>query len=113
MSKNASPSKPEKVSMPLHPYVVMAVAIVLPGVGQLLNNQPQRALTMLFFMILLGMVTMHTAAADASFIGRYAGGLAIYSLSVLDAYRWARLRWEIAKKEQRDGTPSAAAQAKA
>ncbi|MFD0986450.1 hypothetical protein [Methyloligella solikamskensis] len=111
MSKKASPSKPEQASMPLHPYLVMAVAIVLPGVGQLLNNQPQRALTMLFFMILLGMVTMHTAAPDASFIGRYAGGLAIYSLSVLDAYRWARLRWEIARKEREDGAPNAPARA--
>ncbi|ODA67505.1 hypothetical protein A7A08_01538 [Methyloligella halotolerans] len=96
--------------MPLHPYLVMAVAIVLPGVGQLLNNQQQRALVFLFFMILLGMVTMHTASPDASFIGRYAGGLAIYSLSVLDAYRWARLRWEIARKEQRDRAPDASAQ---
>jgi len=113
MSKKASPSKPEKVSMPLHPYLVMLIASVLPGVGQLLNNQPQRALVMLFFMILLGMVTMHTAAADASFIGRYAGGLAIYSLSVLDAYRWARLRWEIAKKERQDNASDAPAGAKA
>lgn len=110
MSKTASPSKPEKVSQPLHPYLVMLVAIFLPGVGQLLNNQPQRALVMLFFMVLLGMVTMHTAAADASFIGRYAGGFAVYSLSVLDAYRWARLRWEIARKEQQDrGTDTRAA----
>ncbi len=77
----------------IHPYVVMLVAIVLPGVGQLLNNQQQRALTMLFFMILLGMVTMNLAQPDASFVGRYAGGFLIYSISVLDAYRWARLRW--------------------
>ncbi len=91
-----------EVTAPLHPYIVMAVAILLPGVGQLLNNQPQRALTMLFFMILLGMITMHTAAPDASFIGRYAGGFAVYAVSVLDAYRWARLRFELFRRDHPD-----------
>lgn len=99
MKSKALPTKDDAVaSMPLSPYLVMLAAILLPGVGQLLNNQPQRALTMLFFMILLGMITMHTAAPDASFIGRYAGGFAVYAVSVLDAYRWARVRTEIARQ---------------
>ncbi|QKP78717.1 hypothetical protein HT051_04540 [Methyloligella sp. GL2] len=87
--------------MPLSPYLVMGAAILFPGVGQLLNNQPQRALTMLFFMILLGMITMYTAPENASFVGRYAGGFAVYSISVLDAYRWARVRYEVARAAQR------------
>lgn len=79
---------------PLHPYLVMLVAIVLPGVGQVLNNTPARGLTMVFFTILLGMVTFHLTTPHQSFIGRYAGGIFIYSISVIDAYQWARYRWE-------------------
>jgi hypothetical protein len=110
MSSKVQASKPDAApSMPLSPYLVMLVAALLPGVGQLLNNQPQRAMTMLFFMILLGMITMYTAPADASFIGRYAGGFAIYSLSVLDAYRWARVRTEIARHARQTAAQAAAA----
>jgi hypothetical protein len=79
---------------PFHPYLVMLVAAVLPGVGQLLNEQPRRALTMLFFMILLGLVTMNLSGPEQSFVGRFAGGFFVYAVSVMDAYRWARVRWE-------------------
>jgi hypothetical protein len=79
---------------PLRPYVVLLVAILLPGVGQVLNNTPPRGLMFLFFMMSLGWVTMHLAPADASFVGRYAGGFFIYAISIMDAYRWARYRWE-------------------
>ena len=79
---------------PLHPYLVMLVAVILPGVGQVLNNTPARGLTMVFFMLLLGMITFHLSTPDQSFAGRYAGGLFIYSISVIDAYQWARHRWE-------------------
>ena len=33
-----------------------------------------------------------TAAPDVSLIGQYAGGIFIYAISVLDAYRFARIR---------------------
>lgn len=79
---------------PAHPLVVLGTAVVLPGIGQLLNGMTNRALTMLFFMILLGWVTYHTTTPDHSFLGRYAGGLFVYAISILDAYRFARIRWE-------------------
>jgi len=78
---------------PLRPYVVLLVAILLPGVGQVLNNTPPRGLMFIFFMMALGWVTMHLAPPDASFVGRYAGGFFIYAISIMDAYRWARYRW--------------------
>ena len=49
---------------PLHPRLVLARAIVLPGVGQVLNRQPVRGLTFLFFMLLLGGYTLKTASPD-------------------------------------------------
>lgn len=82
----------------LHPYWVILIAILLPGVGQVFNNMALRGITLLFFMIILGWATFHTTTPDHSFLGRYAGGLLIYAISVLDAYRWARYRWEHFRK---------------
>jgi|GEM_PF-378770 len=79
---------------PRHPYVVLAAALVLPGSGHVLNGNPTRGLIMLFYIVLLGIVTAHFAAADQSILARYAGGWFVYAVSVIDAYRAARYRWE-------------------
>jgi len=76
-----------------HPYLVLFVAIILPGVGQVLNNAPLRGLTMVFFMLVLGVVSFNLASPDVSVIGQFAGGIFIYALSVMDSYLWARVRW--------------------
>jgi len=95
MTENESgkPTKP-----PLHPWLVLAIAIFLPGVGQVANGTPLRGLTMLFFMGLLGSFTLLTTTPEHSFLGRYAGGLFVYAMSVMDAYRWARYRHELFKR---------------
>ena len=49
---------------------------------------------MLFFMLVLGVVTYQMAAPGISVIGQFAGGIFIYALSIMDAYMWARIRWE-------------------
>ncbi|MEQ9487916.1 MAG: hypothetical protein RIM72_02855 [Alphaproteobacteria bacterium] len=77
---------------PLNPYLVLAAAIVLPGIGQVLNETPRRGLVMVLFMLILGWVTLYTTTPDHSFVGRYAGGLFVYAISVMDAYRFARVR---------------------
>jgi hypothetical protein len=53
-----------------------------------------RGLQFLFFMIVIGWATSKIAPEQASFIGRYAGGVFIYALSILDAYKIARVKWE-------------------
>jgi hypothetical protein len=80
---------------PFHPYLILGVALVLPGIGQVLNNQANRGLLFLFTMIALGYVTYHLSTPEISLVGRYAGGLFIYALSLMDAYKWARIRWVI------------------
>lgn len=79
---------------PLHPYWVLLIAILLPGVGQVVNNTPARGMMMVFFILSLGWITWHLTTPEHSFAGRYAGALFIYAISVMDAYRWARYRWE-------------------
>lgn len=87
-----------KQPQPWHPYLVLCVAIILPGVGQVLNNAPMRGLTMVFFMLVLGVVTFNLANPEVSVIGQFAGGIFIYALSVMDAYLWARVRWQLSRQ---------------
>jgi hypothetical protein len=89
---------------PLHPYVVLAAAIVLPGVGHVLLGQPQRGFGFAFFSLLLALLTFHATTPDHSFVGRAAGGLFVWAVSIPDAYRLARLRYETWRRTQ--ATPS-------
>ena len=82
---------------PLHPYVVLLIAILLPGFGYVLNGQVRRGLTMQMFMIALAFVTWHLAAPDTSFIGKLAGGLFVYALTIPESYGRARARWIAAR----------------
>ena len=85
---------PEQKS-PLNPYAVLALAIVLPGTGQVANRQPFRGLIFVFFILLLGAFTLKTAAPDVSIVGKFAGGIFVWAMSILDAYKFARLRHEV------------------
>ncbi|MEP6568049.1 MAG: hypothetical protein ABJB10_23165 [Mesorhizobium sp.] len=77
---------------PANPYLVLGAAIVLPASGHVILGVPVRGLQFLFFMVILAWVTAKIAPPDASFVGRHAGGFLIYALSVLDAYKIARVR---------------------
>ncbi|MER9345896.1 hypothetical protein EOA13_07715 [Mesorhizobium sp. M7A.F.Ca.US.011.01.1.1] len=77
---------------PTNPYLVLGAAIVLPGSGHVILGVPVRGLQFLFFMVILAWVTAKIAPSDASFAGRHAGGFLIYALSILDAYKIARIR---------------------
>jgi len=93
MKTKGRTDKPPKP--PLHPYTVLLIALLLPGMGQVVNGTPGRGFTMVSFTVLLGWVTYYTTTPDQSFLGRYAGGIFVYSIAVIDAYRWARYRWEL------------------
>ncbi len=68
---------------------------------------PSRGLQFVFFMVILAWVTTKIAPADASFIGRHAGGVLIYALSILDAYRIARIRYARWSFRSRDANSAA------
>ncbi len=77
---------------PLNPYLILALAVVLPGMGQVLNRQPMRGLIFVSFIVLMGAFTLKTAAPEVSFVGQIAGGLFVWAMAVLDAYKTARIR---------------------
>lgn len=80
---------------PHDPKLVLLAAIVLPGTGQVLNREALRGLIFLFFILLLGGFTLKTAAPEVSLIGKFAGGIFVWAMSIYDAYKRARVRREI------------------
>lgn len=88
-------SQTDHLKPPISPYVVMLIAILLPGMGQVLNNTPVRGLMIILFGVILGLITYQVADPHVSMVGRFAGGLFVYAISVMDAYYWARVRSEL------------------
>ena len=73
------------------PLLVLATAIVLPGMGHVLIGRAQRGLGFALFTLLGAWLTTRWAAPDAGMIGRHAAGFFVWALSIPDAYRGAKL----------------------
>jgi hypothetical protein len=84
----------KSIKAPLAPILVLLIAILLPGMGQVINNTPVKGLVMISFMLILGLITFNLAQPNISMVGKLAGGIFIYALSVIDAYYWAKYRTE-------------------
>ncbi len=87
---------------PINARLVLAVALILPGMGQVLNRQPVRGLVFVCFAVLLGAFTLKTAAPDVSFVGKVSGAIFVWAMAVLDAYKTARIRqavWDHAQRK--------------
>lgn len=78
--------------MRVRPWLVLLVAVVLPGMGHVLARLPVRGLMFAFYTLLLGVITWQLTSPETSLVGRLAGGLFVYAVSVLDAYTWASRR---------------------
>jgi hypothetical protein len=76
---------------PINPYLVLALAIALPGAGHVAVRDAPRGLAFAFFVVLFSVVSYMTTMPDQTFIGRHAGGLFVWALSIPDAYRRARI----------------------
>lgn len=85
------------------PLAVLALAAVLPGMGHVAIGRPFRGLMFVFYTLLLGIITVNLADPDRSVLGRYAGGILVYAISVMDAYRLAALD----RARARAATPAA------
>jgi hypothetical protein len=81
---------------PINPYKVLATALI-PGAGHVLLGLQQRGLMFLFFTIILGWVSTKIIPVEMSFFSRHVGGIFVYGISILDAYKTARIRKITAK----------------
>jgi hypothetical protein len=86
---------------PFNPYLVLAIATLLPGMGHVAVGEPERGLRFAFFTLLLAILTWHLSTPEQSFVGRTAGGLFVWALSIPDAYKIARIRYEMWKSKAR------------
>jgi len=86
------------MAKPINPYVVLALAIVLPGAGHVAVRDATRGLAFAFFVVLFSVLSYVTTTPETSFLGRHAGGLFVWALSIPDAYRRARIRWTMTQK---------------
>jgi hypothetical protein len=71
---------------PKLPILVFAVSLI-PGAGHVWLGQPQRGLMFIFFMTILGWVSLKLMPENATFAGRHIGGVFIWGMSIIDAYR--------------------------
>lgn len=81
----------------MHPRLVLLIAMLLPGYGHLLNRQPKRGFVFLFFSLIGAWITYNLTTPDHSFLGRFAGGIFVYAIGFMDAYKWAKYRYEYFK----------------
>ena len=95
---------PVETKRPLNPYLVLALAVVLPGVGHVAIGQPRRGLVFAFFTLFFAILTNLISTPEQSFIGRHAGGFFIWALSIPDAYRRARIAYESFQKTNQAGS---------
>ena len=79
------------VKRPLNPYLVLALAVLLPGVGHVAIGQPVRGFGFAFFTLFFGLLTYAVSTPEQSFLGRHAAGIFLWALSIPDAYRRARI----------------------
>ncbi len=86
------------MTKPMNPHLVLALAMALPGAGHVAVRDATRGLAFAFFVVFFSVVTYMTTPPDRSFLGRHAGGLFVWALSIPDAYRRARIRTVIAGK---------------
>jgi hypothetical protein len=74
------------MSKPKKPPLVIAASLV-PGAGHVLLGQAPRGLMFIFFMTILGWLSTKIMPETASFVGRHIGGVFIWGMSIIDAYR--------------------------
>jgi hypothetical protein len=93
MTESSQQPKALQTRAPLHPYLVLLIAALAPGSGHWTVGVIQRGVMFAWFMIILGWISWRLTGPEISPIGRLAGGLLVYGISILDAYRIARFRW--------------------
>ncbi len=93
MSEEVLMGEPYRNGAPWKSVGIVLLALVLPSAGHVFLGKARRGLILLFWIIAFGLLTQKLANPGVSFWGQYAGGLAVWALSVVDAAGLARIRF--------------------
>ena len=77
------------------PRLVLLLACFAPGLGHAALGRWNRAFGFALFTVFFAALTWKFAPHDRSLVGRTAGGLFVWALSIPDAYRSAAVRQQI------------------
>ena len=73
--------------MKIKKYLIIFSSILIPGSGHVFLKKPKRGLMLVLWMFALGYITFHITNDSISYVGRYAGGVMVYLLSVMEVIR--------------------------
>jgi len=77
---------------------VVLLSMVMPCSGYVLLGKSVRGLMMLMWMFMFGYITYKLTSVNISLIGRLSGGLGVWTISVVEAYKMAQKAFYIEKR---------------
>jgi hypothetical protein len=72
--------------------MVFIASILVPGSGLVLLGKAGRGLMYLVWMVFFGYLTYRYTSPHISLIGRLSGGIAVWTLSLVEVYRLLKSR---------------------
>lgn len=76
-------------------WILMVLTMLVPGSGYVFLGKTVRGLMMLMWMFIFAFITYHLTDNSISFVGRMSGGFAVWTLSILEVYRFGKNRLKI------------------
>lgn len=76
-------------------WMLMLLAMMIPSSGYVFLGKSMRGLMMLMWMFVFAFITWHLTDESISFVGRMSGGFAVWTLSIMEVYRFGKRRLKI------------------
>lgn len=76
-------------------WILMILTMMVPGSGYVFLGKAMRGLMMLMWMFVFAFITYHLTDDSISFVGRMSGGFAVWTLSIMEVYRFGKKRLKI------------------
>jgi len=70
----------------------MILTMMIPGSGYVFLGKVKRGLMMLMWIFVFAFITYHLTDDSISFVGRMSGGFAVWTLSIMEVYRFGKKR---------------------
>jgi len=71
---------------------IFLASVIIPGSGFVLLGKPLRGLMYVVWILFFGILTYKYSSPNISLIGRFAGGIAVWALSLVELQRLLKIR---------------------